>query len=390
LHETKDARDEHNQTTANHLGEDAGRRLRSGFETCPIARGDHDPSDEGGDSDHETITIDGMAASDWFDEMVTDRGLPFSVAHAAARRRNDQNLSELPCSPGDQMCLSESQYAGVPRNMDGEVTADVIHATHPFGHVPSFRQSVNVVFDEEPDFGADITHDRAQRAVTEFLQLTDVGPDTWEELIMTARQVPDNDLAKPWNEHANPENRADREAFQNTVEALEHEPGREWYLQQSDAHTLARPIARGVFNALYDRDPFDANGRATQRTSYNPPRFDDNARDSDFWNREWVTVVIDDRNRLRRVRSAPDFSGARSVIGLDAHPNEHIWQQNTHPDMTRVPVLDSDERRCWRLYERNLVTVQVGDAVRPKGRNGQYYDRDGDAVLVDKIRKGVR
>ena len=120
------------------------------------------------------------------------------------------------------MCPSQSQYAGVPRNMDGEVTADVIHATHPFGHVPSLRHSVNVVLDEQPDFRADITHDRAQRAVTAFLQLTDVGPDTWEELVSTARAVPDNDLAKPWNEHAKPENHADREVFQNAVEALEH------------------------------------------------------------------------------------------------------------------------------------------------------------------------
>ncbi|ESS12801.1 MAG: hypothetical protein A07HR60_00271, partial [uncultured archaeon A07HR60] len=318
LHETKKARDEHARTTADQLGEDSVRRLCSGFEVCPIARGDHDPSDDEQDSDLQTITIDGMAASEWFDEMANNRELPFSVVHAAARRRNDQHLSELPCSPGDQMCLSQSQYAGVPRNADGEVTADVIHATHPFGHVPSLRHSVNVVFDEEPDFESDITHDRAQRAVTAFLQLTDTGPDTWEELISTARTVPDNDLAKPWNEHANPENRADRETFQNTVEALEHDPGREWYLQQSDAHTLARPIARGVFNALYDRDPFNANDRATQRTSHNPPRFDDDARDSDFWNREWVTVVIDNTNRLRRVRAAPDFSGARSVIGLDA------------------------------------------------------------------------
>ncbi len=54
--------------------------------------------------------------------------------------------------------------------------------------------------------------------------------------------------------------------------------------------------------------------------------------------------------------------------------------------MIRVSVLDPRERRRWRVYERNLVTVQVDDAVRPTGRRGRYYDRDGDAVLVERIR----
>ena len=73
LHETKAARDEHAQTTADQQGEDAVRRLRSGFETCPIARGDHDPSDDEQDADHETITVDGMAASEWFTPLLDAR-----------------------------------------------------------------------------------------------------------------------------------------------------------------------------------------------------------------------------------------------------------------------------------------------------------------------------
>ncbi len=391
FHETTDARDEHLAASRDAEGVDS-RCLLSGPEACPVAGGRHDPGTVADvDEDRQPVTIDGEPASEWFRTMTRERGIPFSVAHARARDRNDQALPELPCSPRDQACHSGAQWAGVPRDDDGEPTADIIHATHEFARVPSLRQNVNGFLDERPNFAAGLGTERARRAVTAFLGESEAGPDTWEELVATARALDGNpfDKADPGNEHATPPNRAtyeNRDRFMACVEALEYDPETEWYFREPDAHTLAAPVAQAVFRALIPSDPFDANGRATHRTKHHPPRFDDDARDDDFWNREWVTVVLDDTNEIRRVRSTPDFSGARSVVGLDARPNTRLWRRNVAPSMTREPVLDPEARRLWRVFERGLRVVQVGDAVRPKGRNGQYYDRDGDAALVEAIR----
>ncbi|WP_265108014.1 hypothetical protein [Halosolutus halophilus] len=87
--------------------------------------------------------------------------------------------------------------------------------------------------------------------------------------------------------------------------------------------------------------------------------------DDDEWNREGVSVVLDESNDVRSVRVVPDFGSARSVVGLDAHPATPLWQASTLPWIKTTKVLDSEERQLWRRYERGLRVVQVGDATRP-------------------------
>jgi len=394
---TRDARDEQHARSCDELDhthqDPATHRLLGGPEACPVAAGDHDPRNAEGEDDTQVVTIDGEPASKWFDRVCNDRGVPFSVAHGWAREHNDQGLPDLPCSPGDLECRSKTQYAPILRDDDtGAPTRDVVHATHDFAHVPSLRQNVNLVFDEQPDFTEELAHERARRAVTGFLALTDDGPDTWEQLVAGARAFDGNpfEKANPGNELATAGEWADpteRDRYMRAVEALKYDPRREWYLQDPDAHTLAPAIASAVFRALVEADPFGRTGRASARVKHHPPRFDDDAVEAEFWNREWVTVVVDETNTIRRVRCAPDLSGARAVIGLDAHPSARVWRRNAGPDLTREPVLEREDRRLWRLFERGLRCVQVGDAVRPKGVNAEYYDPAGDAALVERIRE---
>jgi len=389
LHPTRDTRDDLAADSRDALGDDAVRGLRSGFEACPVAAGKHDPENVD-DDETPVVTVDGEPASEWFDCIVNDRGVPFSVVHALARDQHDQGRPNLPCSPGEQLCECEAQWAGVPRDDDGDPTADVVHATHAFAKVPSLRTETVVVLDELADYEVELEHDRARRAITAFLRLSDDGPDTFEEFVTAARSLDgeSDPFAAPTGPDVPGGGRiaADRDRLANVLAALDTEPPTQWYLNHDDAHALAPALAKAVFGALRDREPFDANGRATHRVKHRPPRFDDDARDDDRWNREWVTVVVDDDHTIRRVRAAPDFSTAHAVIGLDARPVTRMWRRNAGPDLTREPILDDDERRCWRLYERGHRVVQVGDADRPAGSDGQYYDHDGDRALVEAIR----
>jgi hypothetical protein len=178
----------------------------------------------------------------------------------------------------------------------------------------------------------------------------------------------------------------ERDALASAV--FERDPGREWYLTDPDAHTLAPAIARALWYALTDDDRPDQNGRRRGRVAHEPPRLDASAHDEESWNREWVTVVVDEGNTVQRVRAAPDLSGAKCVIGLDAHPTASLWQLNTKPGIGVDPLLDADERRLWRRFERGLCVVQVGDAVRPAGKEGKYAKRDtGREVFVEHLRE---
>jgi hypothetical protein len=179
---------------------------------------------------------------------------------------------------------------------------------------------------------------------------------------------------------------AGREAAELAKVLDARSPSREWYLTDPNAHTLAPAIARAIWYALRD-DP-DANGRLSATVAHEPPRLDATAHDDAAWNREWVSVVIDEQNDVRRIRAAPDLSGARCVIGLDAHPTPSLWQLNTRPNIQVDPLLDTDERRLWRRFERGLTVVQVGDATRPAGKDGKYAKADrGREPFVRHLRE---
>jgi hypothetical protein len=363
LSATRKARDEAAATARDDGGEHIV--LRSRHEACPVAAGDHDPEPDDGDDDGDdrtVVTMHGEPASEWLDSMCNTadgKGLPFSAAHQYLEEHNDQGI-DLPCHT-DGKCPAIEQY---DRWRDGE--HPLVIATHNFAHIPGLRTDTNVVIDEEPDFTADLSTDRVRRAVGAYLREIDAPVSTWESFIQTARYDGYGDDAG--NVRA------------AVADALDAEPGREWYFDDPDAHTLAPALARAIFNAE-DR----GNGRRAGKTPYQPPRLDADARESDGWNRVWVSVVLDDTNDVQTVRTTPDLSSARSVIGLDAHPALPIWQANTVPWIDDAPVLDPTARRLWRRYERGLRVVQVGDATRPLA-SGEYFDDRGTAAVVEHLR----
>ena len=366
LLETRDARDEAIEAAREHGGQ--VHVLRSRHEACPVAAGAHDPHEvhECDDEDRQVLTVDGDPASVVIDRLCDGKGVPFSVAHQYIADHNDQD-TELPC--GGDTCDAVTQWDTLREGPDDGETWPLVIATHNFAYAPGLRLETNIVIDEQPDYRQELSTERVRRAVTAYLQAIDAPVSTWEALVSLSQHEGYGDDAAH-----------EREAL---ADALYDEPDREWYIEHEDAHTLAPALARAVFNAE-ER----ANGRRAGKTVHEPPRLEANARDGDSWNREWVTVVLDDSNEIQQVRCTPDFSAARSVIGLDAHPSEPVWQANTTPWMSTRSVLDDDERRLWRRYERGLRVVQVGDATRPlSGSNAEdWLDDDRLRALLDHLR----
>ncbi|MEA5387106.1 hypothetical protein VB779_08595 [Haloarculaceae archaeon H-GB11] len=356
LSATRDARDEAAEAAAEHGGDYF--LLEARHEACPVAAGEHDPR-EARESDRQVITIDGEPASQWLDHQCEGKGIPFSAAHQHLEHHNDQGV-DLPC--GGETCRSITQWEQL---REGDYP--LVIATHNFAHVPGLRSHANVVIDEEPDFTADLSKDRIARAITAYLQEADAPVTTWESFIALV----DHD---GWGGDAGKE----RDQLQS---CLDYEPDREWYIENDDAHTLAPALARAIYHAE-DR----GNGRRVGKTPHEPPRLDANAGEDDAWNRVWVSVAMDDDNDIRTVRTAPDLSQARSVIGLDAHPSQPVWSVNTVPHIDTTEVLDPQERQLWRRYERGLRVVQVGDATRPLA-SGEYFQPNQVETLAEHLRE---
>jgi len=377
FHETREARDQAADRTEQTTG--GGAVLRGRKEKSPLARGDHDPPEDpdAEDAPEVVVTIAGEPASDWLDRMCDRKGLPFSTALALAREHNDQGLDDLP--PQGREDPAVTQWDGLPRDDDGDPAADVIHATHQFARVPSLRQHTNVVFDERPEFTVEFTESgdpeaetgRVRGMVGAYLREIDAPVSTWEEFVALAtHDAHDTDAAR------------ERDALD---EALGADPPTEWYVDHPDAHAHAPALSRAIWNALRWED-LDATGRRSTTVVHEPPRFDTDG--DDYYAREYLTVVLDDTHTVRRVRSTPDFSQARAVVGLDAHPCMDLWRANTHPDMTRDAVLDPTERHLWRRFERGLTVVQIGDATRPRsGPNARRWMNDDRVrAALDRLR----
>jgi len=107
---------------------------------------------------------------------------------------------------------------------------------------------------------------------------------------------------------------ADRER-DALADALDREPELEWYVDPPGARATAPALARAL---LWGEKR--ANGRYVGRTRFAPPRADEHARSEEDRNAAYPTVVLDESNAVRTVWQAPDFSPARSLVGLDAHP----------------------------------------------------------------------
>jgi len=312
--------------------------------------------------DHEPITIESEPASEWLDATCDGRGMPFSVAHRYLEDHNDQDRS-LPCGGDDGGSTTCPAIAQWDRYREGD--HPLVIATHNFAYAPGLRAHNNIIIDEEPDYVQDLSTDRVRQAVGAYLRHVDAHVQTWEAFIQLARYEDYGDDA------AN-----ERDALEADLDA---EPDREWYFEEPDAHILAPALPRAIFHAE-ER----ANNRRVGKETYNPLRLEANARDDEDWNQEWVSVVLDDSNDVRSVRVVPDLQAARSVVGLDAHPALPKWQANTVPWIQSRAVLDPQERRLWRRYERGLRVVQVGEATRPLA-NGEYFDRLGTGALLEQL-----
>lgn len=360
LHKTKKARDQ-----AIEASDNAGIDyfvLQSRTEACPVAAGEYDPQPESPE-DFQPITMDGRPASEWLDYQCDEKGMPFSNAHQHLHEHNDQGV-DLPCCEGDRECWSSRQYTALRDGLENDEFR-LVHATHNFAFVPGLRAHTNLIIDEEPDFTQDLSTDRVRRAIGAYLRAIDAPVSTWEAFIQMSRGGSGGGDAG-----------IEHDALQH---ALDQEPSREWYFEHDDAHILAPALARAIFSAE-ER----ANGRRAGKTPYEPPRLDANAHEDDGWNREWVSVVLDANNDIQSVRTAPDLSQARSVTGLDAHPALPKWQVNTAPYIERTQVLDTEERRLWRRYERGLRVVQVGDATRPL-TSGEYFNETATQTIIEHL-----
>ena len=367
LHQTREARDEAASATADASA--TGAVLRGRKEACPVARGDHDPSED----PDVVVTINGAPASEWFDLMCDEKGLPFSTAHALAAERMDQDHDSLPCQAEGE-CEAIAQWEGLPRTDDGEPAVDVIHATHQFAFVPSLRANTNLVFDEQPDFRQEFTQDRIRRMVNAYLKEVDAPVTNFEAFVMLA---------------GNTSKGTDAAAEQDVLGDLldgEHNPAPSWFIDEPDAHALAPDVTRALWQAIRWGDP-DRNGRYSASVYHEPPRLD--ADNDGYVAGTWLSVVLDEDHTVQSVRASPDLSQARSVIGLDAHPSMPLWQLNVDEGINNDAVLDPEERRLWRRYERGLTVVQVGDAARPRSGDSalEWMNDDRVQAVLEAIRE---
>lgn len=387
LHATREARDDAAGKT-NAASRSTGRVLKGRTECCPVAAGDHDPEPDAPPDEQPdpVVTIDGTAAKEWFDHLCDEKGLPFSTAHAIARERNDQGLEALPCCEEEGAdCRAITQWDGIPRDTDGDPAVDVIHATHQFAYVPSLRSHTNVVLDERPDYTETFTDagtpetetGRVRRMVTAYLREIGAPVATWEAFVSLARLEFDGHTSDAIQE---------RDALDD---AIGTEPSQEWYVTDPDAHALAPDLTKAIWQALRWESP-DENNRRSTKVFHEPPRLD--TSDGDSYGGTWLAVVIDEENTIQTVRTTPDFSQARSVVGLDAHPSMPMWQLNAGPEMdgsARDAVLDPHERRLWRRYERGLTVAQIGDATRPRSGPSarEWMNDDRVRAIIDQLRE---
>jgi hypothetical protein len=176
---------------------------------------------------------------------------------------------------------------------------------------------------------------------------------------------------------------AERDALGHIVAGGET-PGAEWYADTPDAHALAEGVTRALWQALR-YDDADRNGRRSARVVHETPRFDDGDGGAPGG---FVNVVVDDDHTVHTVRSTPSLMRARSVVGLDAHPAMPLWELNTSPQMTRDAVLNPTERRLWRVIERGLTVVQVGDATRPRSgsKAHEWMNEERVAAVLERVR----
>lgn len=313
LEPTTDARDE--AAEDNRQSGATSTVLRGRQEQCDLAGGNHD---------NQIVAPDGRPPSEWFDHLCDKRGFPASVAHTKFKQEFG---GKLPCQP----CALSGQWEDVPQDDDGQPSSDIILATHQFARVPGLVENCNVIFDEQPDFTLDIGKSKLVEAVGNYLSYIDAPISTWEGLI---------------HEYAHAEDTRD-------LLGELRRPDIGWFHQQNHSHLLVPGIVRAIVAAEQHM-----KDRWRGEVGYPVPDLRYNSDSSQGTIQ--IRIVIDDQYRIQIIQAIPDFSQARCVVGLDAHPSLPKWEANTALELDRSQVLTSEERQQWRRYERNLQIVQVG------------------------------
>jgi len=390
LHNTREARDEA-AADARGAGNDP-LVLQGRSELCPLAKGTLDPE---GERD-QVITVNGTAGSEYVRKMCEGKGVAFSAVHQYVNRHNDQD-AQLACTHSGK-CPAQRQHE---RRRDDD--HDLVIATNNFAFVPGLRYGKHLIVDEMPDFRADLSHSEIETAVRVFLQEINAPYKTLGALLRSAGR---EDLS----EHE----RAELERTRDLVDQREPEP--DWFIETEGAHTLAPGIIRALSYAEQQGPPGYFCGKA----AYEPPRLDANAQQSDLWNMVRLSVIVNDSHEVTRVRSVPDFFQTRSLIGLDAHPEQHQWvkSRNDFADETvglvHGCVDPGDEFVLSTLAERGLEATperadvcceNCGDReenpdepghgcgecagtgmAREKGRGFEGPDADAAESILDSVR----
>jgi hypothetical protein len=343
LSKTRDARDEAIEAARQDGGE--FQALYAAPELCDCY-----------DDEYTDWEVDDTPLPEWFHHHANELGLSNSLVHLIADQKLDH---DLPCQTNGE-CPSIQQFERLR-----EEEPPLVFATHNFAHVPRLRAEKNVILDEQPDYQTDIDGDRLRVDAEKFLSKVDAPVTSWNQFVGVATTDTFGDDAFKVRE---------RLRYQ-----LQDRPDHEWFFE-NNVHALVPAICRAIATG-----ESRANGRYVGKTAYSPPRPDENAHDSAEWNRSWVTAVLNEHTgEIEALWSAPDFSGARSVVGLDAHPSMINWEVNVHPEIHTVHALRPEQRQNWRLFERGLRVVQCGSATRPLTKLSRA-DRQGDQTLVDAI-----
>lgn len=342
ISQTTEARDQ-----AAEASENAGVKyhvLRARTELCPVARGDHDG---------EFSAPERMAPSEWFDRKCDQDGASFSDAHGELLKLRGR----LPCS-ADGLCPAFAQYEGVPRNEESkEPTYDVIHASAAFARLGNITADSNVIIDERPSYRLDVNRNRLRDGITALLDSrsdSEAGTYTWESLIELVKDRPEEpDDLEAWEDRIAEYS----ELFESGLSSSER------FGSGASIHELTPAIGRAICAAV----PVE-NGRYCGHDGL-------------------LKVVFTRSNRIRTVHDCPDLSGARCIIGLDAHPSPRLWELNTGYKLPMIRLLSPEENQYWRTMERGLYVVQVGQYTRPLTK-GWRNDSQSDEVeiLIDYLR----
>jgi hypothetical protein len=351
-------------------------------EACPLARGDHDP-----DGDERTITVDKDPVSEWIAKMCDHKNLSLHDAKTILLEKADQELDHIPCGGEDGKCKTKEQWEDISDSIGGEPEYDVIHATHKFSFVSTLIHGNNVSFDEQPTFAligpGDVTGgratddgldtDRVKKAVSALLDDADVDIDNADELMsMAKRNSGDLNSIELAQE------------FPEVYDVFRHRPDREWYYKHPDAHTSANAFAELLWDAA--RQSPDANGRRSAQLVFEPPTLSKTTKDEEIINRQRGSIVVDTDNNITTLRVGPDVSGARSVIGFNAHPIEELWRLDVGDAMSVKKLMSDEERRLWRRYERRLLVIQVGHGAYSY-TSDERFDVEKNNVLIETLRE---